>query len=141
MALYSHCSSGKKEYFINGVHYSTSSGLFNIACFYIYLHTASPVYMCGNRLKLKDGQEVLSRTGKHRLEKLGDDRAAAWSEVVRVVEEGLGDRKLLVAPQRSDSDSWPLDQAPPMLQWSLNLGLILNPHSAWALLTKVSEGG
>lgn len=97
--------------------------------------------MCGNRLNLKDGQEVLSRTGKHRLERLGDDRAAVWSEVVRVVEEGLGDRKLLVAPQRSDSESWPLDQAPSMLQWSLNLGLILNPHSAWALLTKASQGG
>lgn len=97
--------------------------------------------MCGDRLNMKDGQEVLSRTGKHRLERLGDGRAAAWSEVVRVVEEGLGDRKLLVAPLRSDSESWPLDQTPPKLQWSLNLGLILDPHSAWALLTKVSQDG
>ncbi|KAK3881250.1 hypothetical protein Pcinc_014302 [Petrolisthes cinctipes] len=91
------------------------------------------------QLKQKEGLEVLSRTGNHRevmMDGLGDGRVAVWSEVVRVVEEGLGDRKLLVAPLRSDPESWPLDQVPPKLQWSINLGLIFNPHAAWALLTK-----
>lgn len=71
------------------------------------------------------------------MDMLGDVRRVLWSSVLAVLNEGLGDRKVLLALKREASHIWPLDQPPPQHSWSLELGLILDPVTAWALLTKV----
>lgn len=73
---------------------------------------------------------------QHIIDSLGDVRRVVWSSMLAVLNEGLGERKTLLAPKREASHVWPVNQPPPEHSWSLELGLILDPTSAWALLTK-----
>ncbi|XP_050699179.1 nucleolar protein 6-like isoform X2 [Eriocheir sinensis] len=92
------------------------------------------------RLKKEEGiQALMKKKSKHledTMDMLGDVRRVLWSSVLAVLNEGLGDRKVLLALKREASHIWPLDQPPPQHSWSLELGLILDPVTAWALLTK-----
>ena len=79
-----------------------------------------------------------SKHFQHFMDLLGDARRVLWSFMWTVLNEGLGERKILLAPKREASHVWPVDQPPPQYSWSFELGLILDPASSWALLTKVS---
>lgn len=85
-------------------------------------------------------QALTKKKGQHledTLDTLGDVRRVLWSSVLRALDEGLGDRKVLLAPKREAPHTWALDQPPPHHSWSIELGLVLDPATAWALLTKV----
>lgn len=95
------------------------------------------------RLKKEEGIQALTKKRSKHLEDtvdmLGDVRRVLWSSVLAVLNEGLGDRKVLLALKKETSPVWPVDQPPPQHSWSLELGLILDPTAAWALLTKVNK--
>ncbi|MPC25323.1 Nucleolar protein 6 [Portunus trituberculatus] len=92
------------------------------------------------RVKKKEGMQTLSKKKsnhlQHTLNWLGDARQVLWSCMLAVLSEGLLERKILIAPRREASRVWQVDQPPPQRSWSLEVGLILDPASAWALLTK-----
>ncbi|XP_063886940.1 nucleolar protein 6-like [Scylla paramamosain] len=92
------------------------------------------------RLKKKEGIKALSMKKsnhlQHTLDWLGDARRVLWSCMLAVLSEGLTERKTLIAPRRETSCVWQVDHPPPQHSWSLELGLVLDPASAWALLTK-----
>ncbi|KAG7161793.1 nucleolar protein 6-like [Homarus americanus] len=92
------------------------------------------------RLQEKDARQALEqRTAKyqeHTMDTMGDVRRLVWSSIIKTLGEGLGDRTLLLVPMRESPSVWPISQSPLKLQWSLVVGLVLNPTSSWALLTK-----
>lgn len=71
------------------------------------------------------------------MDTLGDMHRLALSSILQMLREGLGERAELLVPMREPQSMWLVEQPPPQLDENLVVGLVLNPVSAWALLTKV----
>nr|XP_045581475.1 nucleolar protein 6-like [Procambarus clarkii] len=70
------------------------------------------------------------------MDTLGDMHRLALSSILQMLREGLGERAELLVPMREPQSMWLVEQPPPQLDENLVVGLVLNPVSAWALLTK-----
>ncbi|XP_071514441.1 nucleolar protein 6 isoform X1 [Panulirus ornatus] len=92
------------------------------------------------KVKKKDIKQTLSRVTAEYQEKtmdaLGDIQRLLWSSMIKILRDGLGERASLLVPMRKPSSTWPVNQSPPKHEILLVVGLVLDPTSAWALLTK-----